>query len=41
VIEYLLANGTERVVDEIIDNSSQIAVCAISLFNSNFTAYNT
>ncbi|WVZ68896.1 hypothetical protein U9M48_017774 [Paspalum notatum var. saurae] len=25
VIEYLLANGTERVVDEIIDNSSQIA----------------
>ncbi|KAL6616036.1 hypothetical protein ACP70R_038306 [Stipagrostis hirtigluma subsp. patula] len=25
VIEYLLANGTERVVDDIIDNSSQIA----------------
>jgi len=28
VIEYLLANGTERAVDEITDNSSQIAVCA-------------
>nr|CAB3478236.1 unnamed protein product [Digitaria exilis] len=25
VIEYLLANGTERAVDDIIDNSSQIA----------------
>jgi epsin len=32
VIEYLLANGSERAVDDIIDNSSQIAVCVTSLF---------
>lgn len=29
VAEYLLANGTERAVEEIIDNSPQIAVCAV------------
>lgn len=26
VIEYLLANGTERAADGIVDNSSRIAV---------------
>jgi hypothetical protein len=29
VAEYLLANGTERAAEEIIENSSQIAVCVI------------
>lgn len=32
VIEYLLANGTQRSVGEIIDNSSGIAVCSIASF---------
>ena len=40
VAEYLLANGTERAAEEIIDNSSQIAVCAaVARFSVYFLVY--
>ena len=40
VAEYLLANATERAAEEIIDNSSQIAVCAaVARFSVHFLVY--
>lgn len=38
VIEYLIANGSERAVDEIIEHTFQISVRILSFYLSSFTS---
>jgi hypothetical protein len=34
IIEYLIANGSEQAVDDILDHYSKISVCIICMFGS-------